>query len=58
MNVFSDIYRRLSATSAALWIASGVMLIIAASTFFPILFTLNTSLKASKDYMRDGIGGH
>lgn len=56
MNMFSDAYRRFSAASAAMWIASGVMLLIAASTFFPILFTLNTSLKGSKDYMRDGIG--
>jgi multiple sugar transport system permease protein len=56
VSFFSDTYRRFAATSAAMWIASGVMLCIAATTFFPILFTLNTSLKPSRDYMRDGIG--
>ena len=56
MSVLTDTYRRLSAASTAMWLTSGVMLVIAATTFFPILFTLNTSLKASRDYMRDGIG--
>lgn len=56
MTILSDAYRRLAAASTAMWLASGVMLVIAATTFFPILFTLNTSLKASRDYMRDGIG--
>jgi multiple sugar transport system permease protein len=39
-----------------MWLASAAMLVIAVSTFFPILFTLNTSLKGSRDYMRDGLG--
>ena len=56
MTALTDTYRRFSTISAGMWLASAIMLVIAASTFFPILFTLNTSLKASRDYMRDGLG--
>ena len=56
MSGLADTYRRYAGISWGMWLASGVMLVIAASTFFPILFTLNTSLKPSREYMRDGIG--
>ena len=44
------------ADRALLWTASGGMVLLAASTIFPLVFTLNTALKSSRDFIIDGIG--
>ena len=56
MTAPTDSYRQFSKVTRGMWLASAIMLVIAVSTFFPILFTLNTSFKGSRDYMRDGLG--
>jgi multiple sugar transport system permease protein len=48
--------RRLSADRAVLWTASAGMMVLAISTIFPLMFTLNTSFKSSRDFIADGLG--
>ena len=48
--------RRWSADSAVLWSASAGMMVLAISTIFPLLFTLNTSLKSSREFIADNLG--
>jgi multiple sugar transport system permease protein len=48
--------RRLSADRAVLWTASAGMMALAMSTIFPLIFTLNTSLKSSRAFIADGLG--
>ena len=48
--------RRVSADRAVLWTASAGMMLLAISTIFPLIFTLNTSLKSSRDFIADGLG--
>jgi len=47
---------RWSADRAVLWSASGGMMLLAISTIFPLLFTLNTSLKSSREFIGDSLG--
>ena len=37
-----------------MWVVSAVMLILAFTTVYPILFTFSTSLKSTKDFIRHG----
>lgn len=48
--------RRLSADRAVLWTASAGMMALAMSTIFPLIFTLNTSVKSSRAFIADGLG--
>ena len=45
----------LSATERRLmWVASAIMMVLALTTIYPILFTFSTSLKSTKDFIRHG----
>jgi multiple sugar transport system permease protein len=45
-----------SADGGILWTASAGMTVLAMSTIFPLVFTLNTSLKSSKAFIADSLG--
>ena len=47
---------RIAPDRVVLWTASACMMVLAITTIFPLMFTLNTSLKSSRDFIADGLG--
>lgn len=46
--------RPTSSDKSVLWIISGFMLFLACSTIYPIIFTLSTALKSTREFIRHG----